>query len=815
MKTTALILSIFTATVASAAPLLQAVPCEGYKEAYEYARDDIEVVAVGKDFCIARYDSSETAPIITAGAVELGSANRDIYIVESYSGTEWTYKPGTETLARFGDSYIVAVEPHLLATNWAGQFEIRKVFDRPIQPPDVTQEYPPIEENPLVREMVNRLNASDYGDFLEGLVDETPSRFTYSPYIEPAADFIDGYMRSAGLTTTRHKYDIEVLWPPYFSNFFWKDELRAEVVDLLRYNFVTDDGGVTWREITPEHTFEEALFFDPNNGVGIDRNCNIYITNDGGATWDFLNSVGESWLIDATFKDRDNWAFLLNYGSYAVTNDGGQNWITGSVGSQERINSSDGTICFSSDTDIWISYRDVWGDSYIFHSTNGGADFSEVVYTGIDPDHDVMRLIMHNNSEGIIYGYGPVYYTNDGCLTWYLSNGSGSFNSVIGFVNHLKGLSFDHVGNGHITYDGGENWTYMDSGFSGPSVNTIAIKDENEYWVAGSDALIAKTTDGGETWETIDIEWTDDDFVAENVIAELRGKTTPEQIYIICAHYDSVSGDVWYSAPGAEDNGSGTAGVLHLAKIMSQYDFASTIRFCTWSGEEEGLLGSEAYASEAFDRGDDIRAVYNIDMISYMDDDIYDTTIAYENEFVDILTACQEASGIYVPQLTLYPDEGGGGSDHVSFLDFGYPAIMAIEYAETWDDFYPWYHTTYDTYDHLRYDYGVLNVKLGAALIGSLAKPLSGPNFNAGGVYAYPNPIRPDTDFITFANVPGGSEIEIYTITGDRVATVYERNLEARWYLRNNAGGEVASGVYLYYLDTGTDTKIGKIAVLH
>ncbi|MCP4228707.1 MAG: T9SS type A sorting domain-containing protein, partial [bacterium] len=122
---------------------------------------------------------------------------------------------------------------------------------------------------------------------------------------------------------------------------------------------------------------------------------------------------------------------------------------------------------------------------------------------------------------------------------------------------------------------------------------------------------------------------------------------------------------------------------------------------------------------------------------------------------------------------------------------------------------------TYDTYDHLRYDYGVLNTKLGAALIGFLAEPLSGPNFTTADVYAYPNPIRPNTDFITFANVPDGSEIDIYTITGDKVATVYERNLEARWFLRNDGGEEVASGVYLYYLDSGTDTKIGKIAVIH
>ena len=87
---------------------------------------------------------------------------------------------------------------------------------------------------------------------------------------------------------------------------------------------------------------------------------------------------------------------------------------------------------------------------------------------------------------------------------------------------------------------------------------------------------------------------------------------TSDEIYIICAHYDTVS-----AGPGADDDTSGTVAVIMAALIMSQYQFNHTIKFVAFSGEEQGLLGSEVYAQQAAAARWNIVGVLNADMISY------------------------------------------------------------------------------------------------------------------------------------------------------------------------------------------------------
>ena len=82
-----------------------------------------------------------------------------------------------------------------------------------------------------------------------------------------------------------------------------------------------------------------------------------------------------------------------------------------------------------------------------------------------------------------------------------------------------------------------------------------------------------------------------------NVIAELPGQTTPEDIFIIGAHLDDMpSGSL---APGVDDNASGSVATLIAADILSQYYWGCTLRFALWTGEEQGLYGSAAYATRA------------------------------------------------------------------------------------------------------------------------------------------------------------------------------------------------------------------------
>jgi hypothetical protein len=104
-----------------------------------------------------------------------------------------------------------------------------------------------------------------------------------------------------------------------------------------------------------------------------------------------------------------------------------------------------------------------------------------------------------------------------------------------------------------------------------------------------------------------------------NVMAEIRGLTYPEQVVIICAHYDSTSDQRWTLAPGADDNASGTAAVMEAARILSNRPLDFTVRFIAFSAEEQGLIGSLSYVQTQLSPEEEIIGVINLDMIAYAD----------------------------------------------------------------------------------------------------------------------------------------------------------------------------------------------------
>jgi len=104
------------------------------------------------------------------------------------------------------------------------------------------------------------------------------------------------------------------------------------------------------------------------------------------------------------------------------------------------------------------------------------------------------------------------------------------------------------------------------------------------------------------------------------VVATLRG-TQPEsaaRTYIVSGHYDSMCTsptDAVCDAPGANDDASGTAAVLEMARVMAKYEFDATIIFMTVAGEEQGLLGSTYAAEQAKTKGIDVEAMFTNDII--------------------------------------------------------------------------------------------------------------------------------------------------------------------------------------------------------
>jgi len=222
--------------------------------------------------------------------------------------------------------------------------------------------------------------------------------------------------------------------------------------------------------------------------------------------------------------------------------------------------------------------------------------------------------------------------------------------------------------------------------------------------------------------------WTRGSTSNRNVIGEQTGTTQPGEIVLITAHLDDVPSTGL--APGADDNASGSAAVMVAADILSQYELERTVRFIFFTGEEQGLYGSQEYADLVYDAGENIVAVYNMDMIAW---DVLDgptlrlhtrttSSSGYPGDrviadlFVDVVNTYDLSSSL----TPIIDPDGVTASDHSPFWSKGYSAILAIE--DDQDDFCAYYHTASDTLSTLNMTYFTNYTKASVGTAAHLAR---------------------------------------------------------------------------------------------
>ena len=215
-----------------------------------------------------------------------------------------------------------------------------------------------------------------------------------------------------------------------------------------------------------------------------------------------------------------------------------------------------------------------------------------------------------------------------------------------------------------------------------------------------------------------------------NVIGSKIGNTKPEEIVLVTAHIDDAVA-IGTIAPGADDNASGSTAVMMAVQAMASRNFERTLRFVFFTGEENGLLGSYVYAQQAALAGENIVAVYNMDMIAW--DNVggpvlqlhtrtpgnpgYGADFAIANLFVDVVNT-YGFSSVLTPNINA---DGDNASDHASFWNRGFPAIMAIE--DDIDDFNIYYHTINDSRANINMPYFTNYVKASLGTVAHLAQP--------------------------------------------------------------------------------------------
>ncbi len=240
-----------------------------------------------------------------------------------------------------------------------------------------------------------------------------------------------------------------------------------------------------------------------------------------------------------------------------------------------------------------------------------------------------------------------------------------------------------------------------------------------------------------------------------NVMAILPGRSA-RRIYVT-AHYDSLNipgqtaavvtpvppppgfsameqpgQDYDVDAPGADDNGSGTVLAMELARRFAEsgIDFDATLVFMLLAGEEQGLVGSRAHARRITADGVVVEAVFNNDIVggSRGGNGVVNSgsVRVYSEGPEDSMSRSlaryiRRVSAVYVPshgiRLMARPDRFSRGSDHSSFNQFGYPAIVFRESNENLDR----QHTASDTLDGVDFAYLAQNARVNAAAIAALA----------------------------------------------------------------------------------------------
>ena len=150
------------------------------------------------------------------------------------------------------------------------------------------------------------------------------------------------------------------------------------------------------------------------------------------------------------------------------------------------------------------------------------------------------------------------------------------------------------------------------------------------------------------------------------------------------------------NTPGAEDNASGCAGVIELARALLPAQPSRSILFVCYAGEEQGLKGSAAHVQSLIQASllSSVDAVVIMDMIGYSADANLEALYESSASFNPYLLQFGAAAATYVPQLAVITSTNPFGSDHVPYINAGVRTALAIE--NDWD-IYPHYHRSTDT----------------------------------------------------------------------------------------------------------------------
>lgn len=699
---------------------------------------EIEVYAKAGVFWVAGATRSQL-DLLTRGAIAFRVLDREADIGEHYLVRA---KPKEDVRSRlaeissrcqvlFAEENVAVVKgnPRRVEQLASFGFSLRRINKRPL-PVDLAAGAPsdlltlPRAFDPLINSIIERVDQDQLlscindlsGEdtvLIQGMVDSIKTRYSYSDGATKAADYLKVRFEEMGIDAEMDTFQVSG-FPSYFLDVACSPDAQ-KVWSVNYYGGIirTTDGGNVWELIDGTESFtlydicrvdDDTLWCVGNGGI-------IIRSTDGGDTWEdkskpefgvlnfrgcYFENVGDGWVVGDE--------------KVLYTSDGGANWTEQAQVVGLRLYAID----FVDPYRGWT----VGDNGTVLHTTDRGTNWNpQASGTSVR----LRSADFVDQLNGWACGDdGWAIYTTDAGANWTrrtLST-STSLNNVF-FLDGVHGWMVGYDGNTFQTSDLGSNWVSHPT--PGYYMYGIGFADTLTGWASGYYEVL-KSTDGGQSWFSQYGNLEAMDLV--NVVATLDGSVYPDQQVLITGHYDDVSEDYYNWAPGADDNASGAVSLLAAADILKDYGLVNTVKFVAFSGEEQGLLGSAAYAQQAYLNGDQIAGVLNFDMIAWdgNGDDVIELHCGFPAANQALADLMIDVISDYGLSLTAQKITSGATdrSDHASFWDYAYPAILGIE---DFDDFNPYYHSTGDRVSAFDVPYYVDFTKAAVAGISILADP--------------------------------------------------------------------------------------------
>lgn len=306
-----------------------------------------------------------------------------------------------------------------------------------------------------------------------------------------------------------------------------------------------------------------------------------------------------------------------------------------------------------------------------------------------------------------------------------------------------------------------------------------------------------------------------------NVRGILSSETPKDDsIVIVGAHLDAISYNSEYTllaqAPGADDNASGIAVMLELARIChaNGLHFKRDIHFMAYDGEELGLLGSYNDAWKRIEAGDPVAIMINNDMVSYQPDDDWKLTLHWYDNSLDIVSRAAEICSQYTNITPVIPTESENGnsrySDSYAYYHYGFRAVFAIEHT-----FSTSYHTFHDVSDSNNYDFLADVARYNLALLVDYTELDNTVGIEEHSVAPmarlYPNPVTDKACIQYQLNDNSSVEITVTDLLGHVVMWRNMATQSAGIHLMELDMSELPSGVYLCKIRTDKGSESLKV----